>query len=141
MLRRVALLIGEIFRRNAAVVPHAPAASMDGRVLSWAELDRAGNRTARALAALGVGHGDRIVSWCDTALDVLPLFADDTVIPAELESGLEIEYEYRVCDEAYVTCQRLLHPDFDESLFRGLGFDERDGEIRVLQSRLSRSLA
>jgi acyl-CoA synthetase (AMP-forming)/AMP-acid ligase II len=75
MLRRVALLIGEIFRRNAAVVPHAPAASMDGRVLSWAELDRAGNRTARALAALGVGHGDRIVSWCDTALDVLPLFA------------------------------------------------------------------
>jgi acyl-CoA synthetase (AMP-forming)/AMP-acid ligase II len=48
---------------------------MDGRVLSWRELDEAGNRSARALAALGVGHGDRIVSWCDTALEVLPLFA------------------------------------------------------------------
>jgi acyl-CoA synthetase (AMP-forming)/AMP-acid ligase II len=75
MLRRVALLIGEIFRRNAAAAPDAPAASMNGRVLSWAALDRAGNQTARALAALGVGHGDRIVSWCDTALEVLPLFA------------------------------------------------------------------
>src|SRR5262245_56330973 len=73
--------------------------------------------------------------------DVLPLFADQTVVPADLESGLEIEYEYRVCDEAYTTCMRLLHPEFDESLFRGLGFDERDGEIRVLQSRLSRSFA
>jgi acyl-CoA synthetase (AMP-forming)/AMP-acid ligase II len=71
----MALLIGEIFRRNAAVVPSAPAASMDGRVLRWAELDAAGNRMARALAALGVGHKDRIVSWCDTALEVLELFA------------------------------------------------------------------
>src|SRR5262245_14135803 len=75
ILRGVALLIGEIFRRNAASTPTAPAASMDGRALSWSELDRAGNRSARALAALGVRHGDRIVSWCDTALDVLPLFA------------------------------------------------------------------
>lgn len=73
--------------------------------------------------------------------DVLPLFTDETVIPADRESGLEIEYEYRVCDEAYTTCQRLLHPDFDESFFRGLDFDERDGEIRVLQSRLARPLA
>jgi len=73
--------------------------------------------------------------------DVLPLFTDQTVVPSDLESGLEIEYEYRVCDEAYAMCQRLLHPEFDESLFRGFEFDERDGEIRVLQSRLSRSLA
>jgi acyl-CoA synthetase (AMP-forming)/AMP-acid ligase II len=71
----MALLIGEIFRRNAASAPALPAASMDGRVLSYAELEAAGNRTARALAALGIGRGDRIVSWCDTALEVLPLFA------------------------------------------------------------------
>lgn len=73
--------------------------------------------------------------------DVLPLFRDETVVPADLESGLEIEYEYRICDEAYTMCQRLLHPEFDESLFRGFDFEERDSEIRVLQSRLSRSLA
>ena len=29
---------------------------------------------ARALAALGVGHADRVVAWNDTTLDVLPLF-------------------------------------------------------------------
>jgi acyl-CoA synthetase (AMP-forming)/AMP-acid ligase II len=71
----MALLIGEIFRRNAASAPGLPAASMDGRALSHAELEAAGNRTARALAELGIGRGDRIVSWCDTALEVLPLFA------------------------------------------------------------------
>jgi fatty-acyl-CoA synthase len=68
------LLIGEIFRANAAAVPDAPAASLDERVLSWRELDRAGNRAAHALRALGVGHGDRVVVWADTALDVLPAF-------------------------------------------------------------------
>jgi len=71
---RMALLIGEIFRRNAASAPALPAASMDGRVLTHAELEAESNRSARALAALGVGHGDRIVSWCDSALEVLPLF-------------------------------------------------------------------
>ena len=118
-----------------ALTPIAAALALDGAVWRRSLLN--------LLWALITTHDAR--EWpalLDLVLtDVLPLFADDTVVLAELESGLEIEYEYRVCDEAYVTCQRLLHPDFDESLFRGLGFDERDGEIRVLQSRLSRSLA
>jgi len=68
------LLIGDLFRRNAAVVPGAPAASLDDRVLGYRDLDLAGNRAAHALRALGVGHGDRVVVWADTALEVLPLF-------------------------------------------------------------------
>jgi acyl-coenzyme A synthetase/AMP-(fatty) acid ligase len=30
---------------------------------------------ARALRALGVVHGDRVVTWADTALELVPLFA------------------------------------------------------------------
>jgi fatty-acyl-CoA synthase len=55
-------------------VPEQPAASLDERVLGWRELDRAGNRAAHALRALGVGHRDRVVVWADTALEVLPVF-------------------------------------------------------------------
>jgi fatty-acyl-CoA synthase len=43
-------------------------------VLTWRELDRAGNRAAHALRALRVGHRDRVVVWADTALEVLPVF-------------------------------------------------------------------
>jgi fatty-acyl-CoA synthase len=72
--REMALLIGDLFRRNAAAAPHAVAAEMEGTSLTHAELDRAGNRVAHALAELGIGRGDRVVTWSDTSLDVLPLF-------------------------------------------------------------------
>jgi fatty-acyl-CoA synthase len=68
------MLIGDIVRRNAEVVPNAVAASLGQRTLSHAQLDGAANRLAAAMAELGVGHGDRVLAWADTALDVLPLF-------------------------------------------------------------------
>jgi acyl-CoA synthetase (AMP-forming)/AMP-acid ligase II len=74
MLPRVDMLIGDIVRRNAAVAPDAVAASLGARTLTHAELDGAANRLAAVLEGLGVGHGDRVVSWADTALDILPLF-------------------------------------------------------------------
>ncbi len=69
------LLIGDVFRSNAAVVPERVAAALGDDVLTHAQLDRAANRTARALRALGVAHGDRVVTWADTALALVPLFA------------------------------------------------------------------
>ncbi|MDJ0848778.1 MAG: AMP-binding protein [Myxococcota bacterium] len=68
------MLIGDIFRRNAEVVPDAVAASLGDATLTHRELDEAGNRLAGALRERGVGHGDRVVSWADTCLEVLPLF-------------------------------------------------------------------
>jgi acyl-CoA synthetase (AMP-forming)/AMP-acid ligase II len=68
------LLIGDVFRRNAAVVPDRVAASLGERTLTHAQLDAAGNRLARALADRGIQRGDRVLSWADTSLDVLPLF-------------------------------------------------------------------
>ena len=74
MLARMPMLIGDVFRRNAAVVPDRIAACLGTRSLTHGELDRSGNRLARALAELGVGRGDRVVTWSDTRLEVLPLF-------------------------------------------------------------------
>ena len=69
------MLIGEVFRRNGEVVPDRIAASLGEAELTHRELDLEANRLARVLRAEGVGHGDRVVSWADTRLDVLPLFA------------------------------------------------------------------
>jgi len=69
------LRIGDLLRRNAALQPDAVAASLGDETLSHGALDRLGNRAARSLAALGVGRGDRVAVWSDTALTVLPLFA------------------------------------------------------------------
>lgn len=68
------LLIGEVFRRNAEAVPEADAASLGGMTWSHAELETKGLRVAAALRELGVGHGDRVVSWADSSLSILPLF-------------------------------------------------------------------
>jgi acyl-CoA synthetase (AMP-forming)/AMP-acid ligase II len=68
------MLIGDVFRRNAQIVPDGVAASLGTAQLTHAELDAAGNRMARTLGELGVGRGDRVVSWADTCLEVLPLF-------------------------------------------------------------------
>jgi fatty-acyl-CoA synthase len=69
------LLIGDVFRNNAAVVPDRVAAALGARTLTHGELDRAANRMARALRELGVVKGDRIVVWADTSLELVPLFA------------------------------------------------------------------
>ena len=68
------LLVGDLFRHHAQVVPAAPAVSLGADVFTYAELNSAANRVAAALRAEGVGHGDRVLMWADTALEVLPLF-------------------------------------------------------------------
>ncbi|MAE94133.1 MAG: hypothetical protein CL910_05680 [Deltaproteobacteria bacterium] len=68
------LLIGELFRRNAAVVPDRVAASLEEATLTHGQLDELGNQMAWTLRALGVRWGDRVVAWADTCLELLPLF-------------------------------------------------------------------
>jgi acyl-CoA synthetase (AMP-forming)/AMP-acid ligase II len=68
------LLVGDELRRAAQVTPDAPAATMDDWVVTFAQLDAASNRTARALRELGIGHRDRVIWWGDTTLAVLPVF-------------------------------------------------------------------
>ena len=56
----MALLVGEVLRRNAQVVPRLGAATLGDRRMTYAELNAQGNRMAHALRALGVAHGDRV---------------------------------------------------------------------------------
>ncbi len=69
------LVVGDIFRNAARAVPHRPAAAMGERSLTFAEVDSLANRTAHALRARGVGHGDRVATWAGTTLEAVPLFA------------------------------------------------------------------
>jgi hypothetical protein len=64
------------------------------------------------------------------------VLGDPTVVQPRVTDRPEIEYVYRVCDQAYAVWRRLVDPGFDEQWFRFLPFDERDGEIRVLQARV-----
>lgn len=74
------LLIGDVLRRAAEATPDAPAACVGARdrgfaTRTYAELERDANRLALALrTGQGVGHGDRILVWADTSIEVLPLF-------------------------------------------------------------------
>jgi fatty-acyl-CoA synthase len=70
----VQLLVGDVFRNAARAVPDRLAAVEGESTLTFAELDRQGNRMARAIADTGTARGDRVVVWCDTHLEVAPLF-------------------------------------------------------------------
>jgi acyl-CoA synthetase (AMP-forming)/AMP-acid ligase II len=72
---QVSLLVGEVFRRAAAVTPDRVAASLGGRTVTFGEVDRAANGAGHALRAAGVGRGDRVAWWAGTTLDAVPLFA------------------------------------------------------------------
>ena len=69
------LVIGDIFRNAARAVPQRTAAALGDRRLTFAEVDDLGNRTARVLADIGVGAGDRVATWAATTLDAVPIFA------------------------------------------------------------------
>jgi fatty-acyl-CoA synthase len=68
------LLVGDVLRHAARTTPDALAATMGDEQLTFAEVDASANRTARALAAAGVGHGDRVAWWGETSLDAMPIF-------------------------------------------------------------------
>jgi fatty-acyl-CoA synthase len=69
------LLIGDIIRRGAASAPDRPAVAVGPDQRTYAELDREAERIAFALRTrLGIGHGDRVLGWIDTAVEVMPLF-------------------------------------------------------------------
>jgi acyl-CoA synthetase (AMP-forming)/AMP-acid ligase II len=69
------LTIGSVFRNAARAVPNRPAAVLDEEVLTFAEIDAQADRIAYALAARGIGRGDRVLCWTGTLLEMVPVFA------------------------------------------------------------------
>ena len=76
------LVVGDVFRQAARAVPHRTAAVLGERSLTFSELDTWANRTAAALAARGIGRGDRVAVWADTTLASVPVFAALTKLGA-----------------------------------------------------------
>lgn len=63
-----------IVGHHARYRPQATAVVSDGRRLDWAGFDRRTNRVARALAAAGVGHGDRVATVLGNCLELLDVY-------------------------------------------------------------------
>ncbi|MER7129008.1 class I adenylate-forming enzyme family protein [Streptosporangium saharense] len=57
----------------AAAHDHAPAATLGGTTITWADLHRDALRHASLLSSLGVQRGDRVAIQLRPSLDVLPL--------------------------------------------------------------------
>ena len=64
----MALLIGSILSTAARSAPRAVAATLGEQAITFADLDRAANRTAHALAGLGVARGDIVAWWTGPGL-------------------------------------------------------------------------
>ena len=69
------LVIGDVFANAATAVPRRVAVALGNRTLTFAEVDAASDRLGRLLGEEGVARGTRVAVWCDTALEVVPLFA------------------------------------------------------------------
>jgi acyl-CoA synthetase (AMP-forming)/AMP-acid ligase II len=78
------LLVSNVIRQNALARPNNPAISMGDIVFTHRQLDARSNQLARALAKLGVGHGDRVLTWSDSCLEILTLFAATSKLGAVL---------------------------------------------------------
>jgi acyl-CoA synthetase (AMP-forming)/AMP-acid ligase II len=68
------LLVGDVVRQAARSTPHRLAATLGAEELTFAELDARSNQVARAIAAHGVGVGDRVAWWGETSLAAMPIF-------------------------------------------------------------------
>jgi hypothetical protein len=63
------------------------------------------------------------------------LLDDRRALPDTTPEYVERDFNGRICDLAFVVLQRLIDPDFDQSLFRASENQERDLQIQHLKSR------
>ncbi len=91
--------VSDLLRTAAATFPDRPAVIDAGRLLTWAELDRAADHGGRALVSAGLTLGDRVIVSLDTSADLIAaLFAVARaglvavpISPARGEVGVVIE--------------------------------------------------
>jgi long-chain acyl-CoA synthetase len=88
--------IAEIIRSHAVERPAAPALEIDGRSVTFGDLDASANRVARALAGAGVAAGDRVafiekngLEWFEVTFGLAKLGAVNVAVnwrlaPAEM---------------------------------------------------------
>jgi acyl-CoA synthetase (AMP-forming)/AMP-acid ligase II len=97
------LTIGSVFRNAARAVPNRPAAALDDAVLTFREIDAQADRIAYALAARGIGRGDRVLCWTGTLLEMVPVFAALARVGAAycpLPGMLQLDEAKGICEVA-----------------------------------------
>src|SRR5262245_59937054 len=73
--QRMSTLLPHLVTESAARFPGRPALVMDGRSLTYAELESLSNRFARSLSDHGVRPGDRVALWLPRSIEsVVPLY-------------------------------------------------------------------
>jgi len=73
-VRSPPLLLGDVVRAAARRSPKRVAASLAGRVITYAEAGDATDRLTAVLAGKGITRGARVVWWGETTLDAIPLY-------------------------------------------------------------------
>ena len=92
-------LISDYAAWYADKTPDAPAATQDGRVLTWAELARDVDALARAMIEAGISKGDRVAMLAPPSPDFLTVFLATAAIGA-IWVGLNPRYRHE--ELAYV---------------------------------------
>ena len=97
------LRIGSVFVNAARAVPDRTAAILGDEALTFGQLNRRANQVAAVLVAQGLSHGDRLVSWSPTALDLVPVFAATSklgVVFAPTNASLGVDEAMAVIEPA-----------------------------------------
>jgi fatty-acyl-CoA synthase len=68
------LLVGDVLRSGARRLPHAVAASLDGELVTYEQLERRTADVEDALRSAGLRRGERLVWQAEVSLDAVSLF-------------------------------------------------------------------
>jgi fatty-acyl-CoA synthase len=108
----MALLLGEVVRRQARHRPERTAYVMGPRRVSYRELNATANRLAHALAALGVGHGDRVATLAENRVEYPAIYFAVAKLGA---IHVPLNFRWRAGEVRYALAQSeasvLLHAD------------------------------
>ena len=67
--------------------------------------------------------------------DLHKLLEDTSPLPDEMPDHIERDFRGRICDLAFIVIQQLISPEYDQSLFRSMDENSRNGEIKRLKTR------
>ena len=108
----MALLLGNIVRRQAHHRPEKTAYVIGSERVTYRRLDAMANRLAHALRALGVGRGDRVATLAENRVEYPAIYFAAAKLGA---IHVPVNFRYRTGEVRYVLAQSeasvLLHAD------------------------------
>ena len=128
-------LIGRILGLAASSVPNRLAATLGEQALTFAQCERAANRTAHALAGLGIARGQRLMFWSDISLRNLDVYIGTvrlgaTFVPLNPEFSIQEARDMIAYVRPHLLVVDALHVDKAEPLAREAGV-----RLAVVESR------